>query len=57
MKVCKVCGEEFELKPDHKGLATMCRPDCQPPDKPLRLWFNGQGFTIVRQFRVTGPCD
>jgi len=36
IKVCSVCGEEFELKPDKPGFANRC-PDCtetesQQPD-------------------------
>jgi len=27
IKVCLICGEEFELKPDKPGFATHC-PDC-----------------------------
>jgi len=27
IKVCSVCGEEFELKPDKPGFANQC-PDC-----------------------------
>jgi len=27
VKVCAVCGEEFELKPDKPGFANRC-PDC-----------------------------
>jgi hypothetical protein len=27
VKVCVVCGEEFELKPDKPGFANRC-PDC-----------------------------
>ena len=27
VKVCSVCGEEFELKPDKPGFANRC-PDC-----------------------------
>jgi len=27
IKVCTVCGEEFELKPDKPGFANRC-PDC-----------------------------
>lgn len=27
IRKCKVCGEEFELKPDKPGFATHC-PDC-----------------------------
>lgn len=53
MKACKVSGEEIELEPDHKGIATMYRPDCQPPDKPQRLWVNGMELKIVRSWKVT----
>ncbi len=31
IKVCVVCGEEFELKPDKPGFANQC-PDCSSPD-------------------------
>jgi hypothetical protein len=31
IKVCAVCGEEFELKPDKPGFANRC-PDCSTPD-------------------------
>jgi hypothetical protein len=27
IKVCAICGEEFELKPDKPGFANQC-PDC-----------------------------
>lgn len=27
IKTCKICGEQFELKPDKPGLAIHC-PDC-----------------------------
>ena len=27
IKVCAICGEEFELKPDKPGFANRC-PDC-----------------------------
>lgn len=27
IKVCAICGDEFELKPDKPGFATHC-PDC-----------------------------
>ena len=27
IKVCSICGEEFELKPDKPGFANRC-PDC-----------------------------
>ncbi len=30
IKVCAVCSEEFELKPDKPGFANRC-PDCSSP--------------------------
>jgi anaerobic ribonucleoside-triphosphate reductase len=32
IKVCSVCGEEFELKPDKPGFANRC-PDCSTEDE------------------------
>lgn len=31
IKVCVVCGEEFELKPDKPGFANRC-PECSAED-------------------------
>jgi hypothetical protein len=31
IKICKVCGEEFELKPGKPGFATHC-PECSTPE-------------------------
>jgi len=31
IKVCSVCGEEFELTPDKPGFANRC-PDCSQPE-------------------------
>jgi hypothetical protein len=31
IKVCTVCGEEFELKPDKPGFANRC-PECSTPE-------------------------
>lgn len=31
IKMCAVCGEEFELKPDKPGFANRC-PECSEPD-------------------------
>lgn len=35
IKVCSICSEEFELKPDKPGFANRC-PDCsaEETDKP-----------------------
>lgn len=32
IKICSVCGEEFELKPDKPGFANRC-PDCSEADE------------------------
>jgi hypothetical protein len=31
IKICAVCGEEFELKPDKPGFANRC-PECSSPE-------------------------
>jgi hypothetical protein len=31
IKVCSICGEEFELKPDKPGFANRC-PECSAPE-------------------------
>ncbi len=31
IKICALCGEEFELKPDKPGFANRC-PECSAPD-------------------------
>ncbi len=31
IKVCAICGEEFELKPDKPGFANRC-PGCSEPE-------------------------
>ncbi|MFY9673813.1 MAG: hypothetical protein WCB53_15730 [Terriglobales bacterium] len=31
IKICVVCGEEFELKPGKPGFANRC-PDCSEPE-------------------------
>jgi predicted amidophosphoribosyltransferase len=32
VKICSLCGEEFELKPDKPGFANRC-PECSTPEK------------------------
>jgi hypothetical protein len=32
IKVCAVCSEEFELKPDKPGFANQC-PECSTPEQ------------------------
>ncbi len=31
IKICSVCSEEFELKPDKPGFANVC-PECSAPE-------------------------
>jgi hypothetical protein len=31
IKICAVCGDEFELKPDKPGFANRC-PECSAPE-------------------------
>lgn len=31
IKICVLCGEEFELRPDKPGFANRC-PECSEPD-------------------------
>jgi hypothetical protein len=31
IKICSICGEEFELKPDKPGFANRC-PECSAPE-------------------------
>jgi hypothetical protein len=33
IKVCVICSEEFELKPDKPGFANRC-PECSVADEP-----------------------
>jgi len=33
IKICAVCGEEFELKPDKPGFANRC-PECSASEQP-----------------------
>jgi hypothetical protein len=35
IKVCAVCGEEFELKPNKPGFANRC-PDCSENDEAAK---------------------
>jgi hypothetical protein len=32
IKICAVCGEEFDLKPDKPGFANRC-PECRVPEE------------------------
>jgi len=45
IKVCAICSEEFELKPDKPGFANRC-PECSAPDSLIpvtkRPWTKDQ---------------
>lgn len=42
IKVCVVCGEEFELKPGKPGFANRC-PECSASDEPDSATRQGAG--------------
>ena len=52
IKVCVVCGEEFELKPDKPGFANRC-PECSAPEaddsKPSGVKTDREGNAARRQ--------
>ncbi|MGB7188748.1 MAG: hypothetical protein WBD10_01300 [Acidobacteriaceae bacterium] len=39
IKICVVCGDEFELKPDKPGFANRC-PECSAPE-PIGTTISG----------------
>lgn len=41
IKVCVVCGEEFELKPDKPGFANRC-PDCSETENGGEMTSKGR---------------
>jgi hypothetical protein len=43
IKVCAICGEEFELKPGKPGFANRC-PSCSEPESDQAL-AGGKGAT------------
>ncbi|HVP55794.1 MAG TPA: hypothetical protein VMU45_12455 [Candidatus Eisenbacteria bacterium] len=42
-RVCAVCGEEFELKPDKPGFANRC-PACSEPEEAVSTTKPGMGL-------------
>jgi hypothetical protein len=54
IKVCVVCSEEFELKPDKPGFANRC-PECSAADfeagaeKPIGLKTDREGNAARRE--------
>ena len=54
IKVCVVCGEEFELKPGKPGFANRC-PECSeeeaadPSAKPAEVWKTDKGANAARR--------
>ena len=47
-KVCVVCEEEFELRPDHPGYANKCR-DCNAPQEDRSASTAGASFEGKRE--------
>jgi hypothetical protein len=41
-RICTICGEEFELKPDKPGFANRC-PDCSEEDEKDAKPTNSKG--------------
>jgi len=54
IKVCAVCGEEFELKPGKPGFANRC-PSCSEEEradsggKPAEGWNGDKGANAARR--------
>jgi len=42
IRICSICSEEFELKPDKPGFANRC-PDCSAEDKSQSAADHGGG--------------
>jgi hypothetical protein len=47
IKVCSICGEEFELKPDKPGFANRC-PDCSV-EEPVEAPTKGKKDAVQRK--------
>jgi len=48
IKVCVVCGEEFELKPDKPGFANRC-PQCSEPEEDAPAGAGGDVLKTSRE--------
>ena len=48
IKVCIVCGEEFELKPGKPGFANRC-PSCSEPEQEERSASGADTFSNDRE--------
>jgi hypothetical protein len=42
IKVCAICSEEFELRPDKPGFANRC-PECSAADEEAKASADGAG--------------
>jgi hypothetical protein len=47
IKVCVVCSEEFELKPDKPGFANRC-PSCSEPETAEPIAGRGKGVDELK---------
>lgn len=48
IKVCVVCSEEFELKPDKPGFANRC-PECSEPEANESAAKSGDALSDVKE--------
>jgi hypothetical protein len=48
IKVCAICSEEFELKPDKPGFANRC-PECSAPEASEEALANGDVLKTDRE--------
>jgi hypothetical protein len=48
VKVCVVCSEEFELKPDKPGFANRC-PECSEPEAAAAATASGDALSGVKE--------
>lgn len=61
IKVCVVCGEEFELRPDKPGFANRC-PSCSEPEETVAGGLgmeagNSKGSSELNQARKSAIRD
>jgi hypothetical protein len=48
IKVCVVCSEEFELKPDKPGFANRC-PECSAPEAEAEVKNSADALSNVKE--------
>ena len=60
IKICSICSEEFELKPDKPGFANRC-PECSAPElegkqEKIKRTRCNAGPTVKQTKRAGKPC-